>query len=62
MKTKCPCCKGSGEVDSNMLTDKPKRRAMAREMKRLGFTVSAIMKALDYKSPRSIYLACNRKD
>lgn len=59
---KCPCCNGTGNINKVMLTDKPKRREMARKMRKLGFTYTAIMKALDYKSPRSVQLAVNRKD
>jgi len=58
----CPCCKGLGSIDKTTFTDKPKRREMARKMRKLGFTYTAIMKALDYKSPRSVQLAVNRID
>lgn len=59
---KCPCCNGIGKVDKSTLTDRPKRREMARNMRKLGFTFAVIMKALGYKSPRSVSLALNRKD
>lgn len=59
---KCPCCNGQGKIDKSSLTDKPKRREMARKMRKLGFTFIVIMKALNYKSPRSVSLALKRKD
>lgn len=59
---KCPCCNGKGKVIKSEIIDKPKRREMARNMRKLGFTLEAIMKALGYKSPRSVVLACNRND
>lgn len=59
---KCPCCKGTGSVDKNVITDRPKRREMARKMRKLGFSLNVIMKALNYKSPRSVVLAVNRED
>lgn len=58
----CPCCKGKGQIERSSLVDKPKRREMARKMRKLGFSLSVIMRALNYKSPRSVILACNRKD
>lgn len=58
----CPCCGGLGKVDKSNILDRPKRREMARKMRKLGFTLEVIMKALNYKSPRSVVLACNRKD
>jgi hypothetical protein len=59
---KCPCCNGIGKINKSTIIDKPKRREMARKMRKLGFTLEAIMRALDYKSPRSVVLACSRKD
>jgi len=59
---KCPCCNGIGKVDKIILTDKSKRREMARKMRRLGFSLRVIMRALNYKSSRSVSLACNRND
>lgn len=59
---KCPCCKGKGNLNKETLLDKPKRREMARKMRKLGFTLEVIMKSLNYKSPRSVVLACKRKD
>lgn len=59
---KCPCCNGIGKVDKTIITDRPKRREMARKMRKLGFTLEAIMRALNYKSPRSVVLACERND
>lgn len=59
---KCPCCNGSGKVDKNIINDKPKRREMARKMRKLGFSLNVIMRALNYKSPRSVVLACQRND
>lgn len=59
---KCPCCKGKGKVDKSSLDDKPKRREIARKMRKLGLPYLVIMKALNYKSPRSVVLACQRND
>lgn len=59
---KCPCCKGKGSVEKADIIDKPKRREMARKMRKLGFTYESIMRALEYKSPRSVVLACSRDD
>lgn len=59
---KCPCCKGSGTINKNILHEPPRRREMARKMRGLGFTFSEIMRALNYKSPRSISQALSRKD
>jgi len=59
---KCPCCNGIGKVDKSTLTDRPKRREMARKMRKLGFTLEVIMRALNYKSPRSVVLALERND
>ena len=58
---KCPIC-GIGEINKELITDKPARREMARKMRKLGFTYEVIMKALNWKSPRSVQLALNRKD
>ena len=58
----CPFCKGKGSVNKVDILDKPKRREMARKMRKLGFTLIVIMKALNYKSPRSVVLACKRND
>lgn len=59
---RCPCCKGKGKIDKSEIIDKKKRREMARKMRKLGFTLEVIMRALDYKSPRSVVLACKRND
>lgn len=58
---KCPIC-GIGKINKEVITDKPKCREMARRMRKLGFTYEVIMKALDWKSPRSVQLALERKD
>ncbi len=58
----CPCCKGKGTISKTDILDKPKRREMARKMRKLGFTLEQIMRALEYKSPRSVVLACERID
>lgn len=59
---KCPCCKGTGEVESKEFVDRKLRRHKARQLKKLGFNYREIMRVLGYKSPRSVYLALSRDD
>lgn len=60
---KCPCCKGTGELDENAaLLDRARRREIARIMREKGHTLTYIMNSLGYKSPRSVVLAINRND
>jgi len=58
---KCPLCK-KGNIPEISLIAKPKRRAMARKLRKAGLPYLVIMKALGYKSPRSVVLACERSD
>lgn len=58
---KCPLC-NQGEIKKSQLVDRPARRQKARELRKLGFTFHEIMRALGYKSPRSVTLALQRKD
>lgn len=58
----CPCCGGVGKISDIELVQKPKRRAMARKLRKAGLPLLVIMKALGYKSPRSVVLACQRND
>lgn len=53
---------GKGSIENIYLTDKAKRREMARKLRKAGLPLLVIMKALGYKSPRSVVLAVNRKD
>lgn len=51
MKT-CPLCEGKGKV-----IDKMPKKIMIKKIKKmreLGFSIREIMRALNYKSPRSI--------
>jgi len=59
---KCPACGGTGKISETSLVSKPKRRAMARKLRKAGLPLMVIMKALGYKSPRSVVLACQRND
>lgn len=58
---KCPICK-KGNIPKINSIDKAERRAMARKLRKVGLPLLAIMKALGYKSPRSVVLACKRND
>lgn len=59
---KCPLCKGKGEIALPPAVNKAKRREQARILRKAGLSLTVIMKALGYKSPRSVVLAVNRKD
>jgi hypothetical protein len=57
MKVKCPLCEGEGKVEKNVLRNRAwikERKLKAIKMRKLGFTYTEIMKALGYKSPRSV--------
>lgn len=58
----CPFCNGKGKVEHQILLDRVERRAMARKLRKLGYPILKVMSAVGYKSPRSVVLACNRKD
>lgn len=58
---RCPLCK-KGNIKNILFPDKAKRREMARKLRKAGLPYLVIMKALGYKSPRSVVLACERKD
>lgn len=59
---KCKVCNGTGKISKHFLPDRVRRRKQARDLRKLGFRYLEIMRALGYKSPRSVQLALNRKD
>ena len=58
----CPCCNGVGKIEKKSIIDRKLRRHKARQLRKLGFTYVEIMKAVGYKSPRSVALAIKRND
>ena len=58
-KSKCPICNGTGEYElplpARMKVDKTEiKKRIAIELHAKGYSIRQIMRALDYKSPRSI--------
>ena len=61
MRTKpCPVCEGSGRLPEpyrDACDELQERREMARTLREAGYSLRQIMRALGYKSPRSVVLA-----
>lgn len=55
----CPICNGTGkyELPARIEADKAEiKKRIAKELHAKGYSVRQIMRALDYKSPRSIQI------
>lgn len=61
---KCPVCGGSGKWEApahllpeQLVVDKMEiKRTIAQTLQSKGYSIRQIMKALDYKSPRSVQI------
>ena len=55
-KIKCPMCDGCGQIDGPHLKQKKMnvKTATAKKMKKQGYSIREIMRAMNYKSPRSV--------
>lgn len=62
MKIKCPMCEGCGEINAPLFRQKlmKEKEATAKRMRSEGYSIREIMKAMGYKSTRSIDKLLNR--
>ena len=61
---KCPCCNGSGELPEPRSSERDRsdeRARMAKVLREAGYSIRQIGAFLEYKSPRSVVLALERK-
>jgi len=63
MKIKCPMCEGCGEIEAPHFKQKimNEKAATAKRMREQGYSIREIMKAIGYKSPRSIQQLLNKQ-
>ncbi len=53
---KCFICNGTNKIIIPKVRDKKECKRKARLMREMGFTLHEIMRALGYKSPRSVVI------
>jgi len=55
-------CEGYGEIDAPLFRQKlmKEKEATAKRMRKQGYPIRAIMKAMNYKSPRSVVELLNK--
>ena len=55
-KIKCPMCIGSGKIHAPEFKQKllPQKVSTAKRMRAKGYSIREIMRAMKYKSPRSV--------
>jgi len=53
---KCFICNGTNKIVIRKVRDKQECKRKAQMLRDLGFTYEEIMRALGYKSPRSVFL------
>ena len=61
---KCPCCKGTGHLPEPRSSERDKsaeRARMAQVLRDAGYSIRQIGAYLEYKSPRSVVPALERK-
>lgn len=59
----CPMCGGKGKVNPPHLKQKilSEKALAAKKLQSQGYSIREIMKALKYKSPRSVVMLLNKK-
>ncbi len=59
---KCFICNGTNKIIIPEVRDREECKRKAIKMRDMGFSYSEIMRALGYKSPRSVALQLNKKE
>lgn len=56
MKIKCPMCEGCGKINSPHFQQKimKEKELTAKRMRKRGYSIREIMRAMKYKSPRCV--------